>query len=366
MITGELPGMIRNLKEDIITEIDTRVAAAIAAIPTVNGPERPVGRREISFKDFSACHPPTFHGGKDPVVSRRWIADLESAFYTSYCQDGAKARFASFLLRDGGRDWWEIVKESLSEEERDAITWTEFVERYTADFEPRVEMERVGHEYLALEQTTELVREITDRFRELTLLCPEVAGSERMKMSRYVGMLRTDIREFVRGARCESLVAMYEVAREREIELETQARKRKISQVSTGSTHTQTRGSSSHTAKKSRSSDIRSSGKKTQETPRHPSACYKCGQQGHYARDCKMDLRICYHCQQVGHVKTNCPALSGGGEQAQVPAALRITEGRQGKAAAQKAKTVAYQMTAGEAVEAPRVITGTYDFRPSF
>ena len=115
----------------------------------------------------------------------------------------------------------------------------EVCERFTAEFSPRVEMERVGQEYLALEQTTESVREITDRFRELTVLCPEVAGSERMKMSRYVGMLRTDIREFVRGARCESLVAMYEVAREREIELETQARKRKISQFSTGSIHTQ-------------------------------------------------------------------------------------------------------------------------------
>ena len=36
------------------------------------------------------------------------------------------------------------MKESLLEEERDAITLTEFVERFTAEFAPRVEMERVG------------------------------------------------------------------------------------------------------------------------------------------------------------------------------------------------------------------------------
>ena len=77
MILEELPALLGNLKADVTAEIDTRVAAAIAAIPPVQrdaaGPCRP---REINFKDFSACHPPTFHSGKDPVVSLRWIADM--------------------------------------------------------------------------------------------------------------------------------------------------------------------------------------------------------------------------------------------------------------------------------------------------
>ena len=42
------------------------------------------------------------------------------------------------------------------------MRWANFVERFTAEFAPRVEIERVGQEYLTLEQTTESVREITD------------------------------------------------------------------------------------------------------------------------------------------------------------------------------------------------------------
>ena len=92
-----------------------------------------------------------------------------------------------------------------------------------------------------MEQTIEFVREITDRFREMVLMCPGVAGSERMRMSRYVFMSWNDIREFVRGTRCESLATMNEVSREREreLELETQSKKRKSSQTQI-QTHTHT------------------------------------------------------------------------------------------------------------------------------
>ena len=112
------------------------------------------------------------------------------------------------------------MKDTMTEEERDTMTWADFVARFTEEFAPRVEIERMGQEYLQLEQTTESVREITDRFREMVLMCPEVTGMERMRMCRYVSMLRTYIKDFVRGARCENLATMYEVARERERERE--------------------------------------------------------------------------------------------------------------------------------------------------
>ena len=35
--------------------------------------------------------------------------------------------------------------------------------------------------------------------------------------------------------------------------------------------------------------------------------CYRCGDGGHMARECKFDTNVCYHCKHPGHVKRDCP-----------------------------------------------------------
>ena len=36
------------------------------------------GSRTLSFKDFRSSGVSDFHGAKDPIAARRWIADIES------------------------------------------------------------------------------------------------------------------------------------------------------------------------------------------------------------------------------------------------------------------------------------------------
>ena len=38
----------------------------------------------LTLKDFSGCGALDFHGVKEPIVARRWIADIESAHLTSF------------------------------------------------------------------------------------------------------------------------------------------------------------------------------------------------------------------------------------------------------------------------------------------
>ena len=52
------------------------------------------------FCEFSACVAPKFFGGKDPISSMRWLADMVNAFRMSFCSEGSKVRFASCLLND--------------------------------------------------------------------------------------------------------------------------------------------------------------------------------------------------------------------------------------------------------------------------
>ena len=67
---------------------------------------------------------------------------------------------------------------------------------------PQIEIERITGEFLNMVQTTEYVNEITDKFLEKSLFCSEYVDNEKMKMYRYINVLRPDIREFVTTARC--------------------------------------------------------------------------------------------------------------------------------------------------------------------
>ncbi|KAI3700658.1 hypothetical protein L2E82_45295 [Cichorium intybus] len=159
-------------------------------------------------------------------------------------------------------------------------------------------MERISREFLALEQTTETVPEITRKFNEMALFCPQYAASEDMKMSRYGDMLRTDIREFVTTIKHATLATMIDAARRREVELGIQTRKRKVSAY----------------------------------------------------------LII------MGHVKADCPSLKTGGGALKTPvtAPLCITDGRTGQVGTERAHGRAFQLTAEEVQSTLKVVAGTF------
>ena len=220
-ITEAIPTVITAIREQLETVIDERVAM-------MGGAPRPI--REFSYRDFSACSPPLFSGSPDPIVCMRWISDVEGAFLTSGCPDNAKVRCASNLLRDAARDWWATWIKGMENHQIVAIPWTEFVTKFRAEHVPRVEMDRLAREFLTFEQTTETIPELNRKFNEMALFCPQYAANEEMKMARYMEMLRTNIREFIVASPCTTLAALMEAARRREIELETQIRKRKMTQ----------------------------------------------------------------------------------------------------------------------------------------
>ena len=55
------------------------------------------------------------------------------------------------------------------------------------------------------------------------MFCPEFA-SEQAQMTHYLGMLKTDFRQFVATQRCDTLLDLQEAARRRELEIELQLR----------------------------------------------------------------------------------------------------------------------------------------------
>ena len=71
---------------------------------------------------------------------------------------------------------------------------------------------------------------ITRMFHERALFFPEHMATEQARMSRYLSILRRDIREFVVNSSYRTFAELQENSRKREIELETQAREEAASQ----------------------------------------------------------------------------------------------------------------------------------------
>ena len=88
------PVIFRSIKEGIIELMEDRLRAFRSDLASGQA-----STRTLSFKDFRGSGAPDFHGVKDPIAARRWIADIKSAQLTSFCPEGSKVRFAAGCLR---------------------------------------------------------------------------------------------------------------------------------------------------------------------------------------------------------------------------------------------------------------------------
>ena len=74
------------------------------------------------------------------------------------------------------------------------MTWEQFSEMFHMRNLPLAERKRLAQKYLDLRQGTEMVTEITKMFTKRALFCPEFSSSKQAQMTRYLSMLKMDIR----------------------------------------------------------------------------------------------------------------------------------------------------------------------------
>ena len=355
-----LPGLFEQIMTELRTELEESVAAMIATARNGNGLAG-VQTRASNIRDFKACQPPFFEGKKDPLISMRWISEVEGAFRTSLCPEESKVPLAANLLRGAAKDWWGLTIRILTEAEIASMNWEEFKTMFRRQYVPAVEVERITKEFLSLTQTNESVNEITDKFLEKAFFCPDYVKTEEMKMTRYSSMLRRDIRKFVVTAGCTTFNEMVNLARIRELDLESEAPKRKHDhQAATSQPNKKFKPSAQQFGKKQDTPRCSKCGKNHYGECREVT-CYKCGKKGHYSSQCGGDqTKMCFNCNQMGHIKANCPSLKMGPiVHAPAPASMRITDGSPKKAEVPRAQGRAFQLTVDEAVTSPDVIAGT-------
>ncbi|KAJ9557268.1 hypothetical protein OSB04_011882 [Centaurea solstitialis] len=121
-----LPGLFDQMKDELVQTLDQRIDAALTARSSGSGSTTQSQSRVVTFKDFMTCQPPFFEGQKDLVACYRWYSAVEGAFRTNGYPAGSKVLFAVNLLRNAGKDWWDLVLKRLSQAQITALTWEEF------------------------------------------------------------------------------------------------------------------------------------------------------------------------------------------------------------------------------------------------
>ncbi|KAJ9543217.1 hypothetical protein OSB04_022924 [Centaurea solstitialis] len=312
-----MPGLFDQMRDELVQTLDQRIDAALTARSSGSGSTMQSQIRVVTYKDFMTCKPSFFEGQKDPVSCYRWYSAVEGAFRTSGCPAGSKVLFAVNLLRNAAKDWWDLVLKRLSEAQITALTWEEFKVMFDEEFASSIERERIAAEFLNLSQTTETVNGITAKFLEKLLFVPGYANDESLKMARYLGILKTEIKGAVATKRCKTFNDMVETARAQEMHLEERRQGKRKAEDQSGPVKKY----------KGAKGDTRSGA----------AACSKCGR--NHRGECRAQETSCFKCGKQGHFSHDCKE-TGKSEP--------ITRGR------------AFQMTAEEAQAAPDVITGIF------
>ncbi|XP_022014486.1 uncharacterized protein LOC110913984 [Helianthus annuus] len=352
---ASIPHLAQEVESHVLEVVETMMASKMDELKGMIGEmQGKKGTRKCTYKEFMACNPLPFKGEIDPIACQRWIASTEAVFIRSHCEKEDQVMFAIGLLQLRAKDWWDVYSKEIGEEKVQVLTWQEFKEPFLKYHCPQSAIDKIQEDFLHLRQKDETIDEITNIFLDKLKLCKEIAGTERMKITRYYGMLKAEYREFIIPAKCETLNELIDLARDREIELRRQAER--------GEKRVSENVSSSNPSKKPKFQDQSKKDKAkgsipecktcrklhTGECLKGKKGCYNCGQEGHPYYRCPNPSRTCYNCFQPGHIKAECPKLQ------------QKTDKEARKEEAPRAKGRMFQITTEEAKDLPNVVSGIF------
>ncbi|GKA51302.1 putative reverse transcriptase domain-containing protein [Tanacetum coccineum] len=126
--------------------------------------------QEFTFAGFMKCNPDNFYSTEAAVELRRWFEKTEMTFGISECAEDKKVKFAAATLRGPTLTWWnsKVAILGLDVKEYNMVAYTQ-------------------------------------RFNELTLMCPRMVEPESVKIDAYIRGLSNNIKGEVTSSKPTNL-----------------------------------------------------------------------------------------------------------------------------------------------------------------
>ncbi|GKA44199.1 putative reverse transcriptase domain-containing protein, partial [Tanacetum coccineum] len=157
--------------------------------PNVNGRGGRLVARECTYQDFMKCQPTSFKGTEGVVGLIRWSEKMETVFHISNCPERYQVKYATCTLLDSALTWWNSHKRTIGTEAAYALSWRELMRLMTEVYCPRNEIQKMETELWNLSVKNNDIASYTQRFQELTMMCPE----EEDRVEKFIGGLPDNI-----------------------------------------------------------------------------------------------------------------------------------------------------------------------------
>ncbi|KAK6163678.1 hypothetical protein DH2020_000542 [Rehmannia glutinosa] len=115
---------------------------------------RPEMRTNEVVEQFHRFAPPRFKGKEGPIAAEEWLLKLERIFDHMECTEEQKVRCAIFQLADDAGHWWASHARTMTEEQKQTLTWNEFKEIIMDRYFPQYIRDQKKTEFLNLKQGT--------------------------------------------------------------------------------------------------------------------------------------------------------------------------------------------------------------------
>ncbi|GJY44089.1 putative reverse transcriptase domain-containing protein [Tanacetum coccineum] len=326
------------------------------------------GNNGCTFKAFQSCNPKEYDGKGGAIALTRWIEKMENVIDNSGCAENQKVRYAASSLVNKALTWWNTQVQERRRVAAMAMAWNDFKALMVEELCPSNEMEKLENEFWNHKMVGANHVAYTDRFHELAKLVPHLVTPESSRIKRYIAGLAPEIRGMLRATQptIQNAILRAGILTDEAVSCGTLTKgsdKRKGVEESS-----KTGGSWKDNKKAKMGTGFVATAPTRNETASSSAKCGKCYTFHPENRPCN----VCFNYQKSGHFARDCRALVR--QVAPVNAVrmignqLALEGSRNNRSNGNQVRGRAFNVNvnAMEAVQDPKVVTGTFSLNDHF